>query len=258
MPLIPPKSYGDEKEELWSYFLMDLESMVRAILTGDWSSLSLIWILLRTDWRNLWKNVESYALEVGQAAEDWINEQAANLWINLQLALEWVSLTWDSLGDQISSGWYTAVSWAEAKALEVHDSLSGLVTEALNAARSAWTWVSSNGTAVWDWIRDKSSIVWNWQRDKAGAVWDFIWYKAGSLWDWFTTWSFQLEIWYTNASAALDRWRTVYMPYYMDLFDDYRDDLLDLLETGLPGGIPKLLLSEVEKWLYDRWFGEVA
>ncbi len=258
MPLIPPPGYGDEKEELWSYFLLDLESMVRAIISLDWASLNIIWILLRADWRNLWDNVESYALEVGQAAEDWINLQAANIWSSLQLALDWIGLTWDSLGSEISSGWYTAVSWAEAKKDEAIEWAKVRYDAAKVWASNAWDWVRDRGPATWDWIRDKSCTVWSWISDKSGTVWDFVSYPGVVLWNWFLGVRMVIEEWWAYNASWVDTWRTTYLQYYLDLFDNYRDDLLSLLEDPPTFSLKLILLDHAEQWLYERWFGEVA
>lgn len=258
MPLNIPPSYGDEKEELWSYFLMDLQSMVQAILDLDWGSLNIIWILLRADWRNLWKNVESYAVAVGEAAEAWIDAQAANLWASVQIALDWLGVTWDSLGSEISGGWYTAVSWAEAKANAAMDWARARYDDARTWALNAWNWVRDSGPATWDWIRDKSWTVWAWINDKSAEVWDFVSLKGWIIWNWIQNSGLLIENWIWNRAAKIDSWLNTYMAFYQDLFDEHRDDLLDLLEEGIPGGIPKLLLSEIELWLYNRWFGEVS
>ena len=174
----------------------------------------------------------------------------------IQIALDWVDVTWNSLGPQIMEGLYSAVTWAEAKADEVWNRALARYDAAKAWALSAWDWVRERGPATWDWIRDRSYIVWQWINDKSGTVGDFFISKAGILWNWYTTKRYGIEIWFDNARDALETWRTVYMPYYMDLFDNYRNELLELLESGTIPSIPTLMLAQIEVWLYDRWFGE--
>lgn len=259
MPFTPPGSGSDNLEELWFFIIEDLWGMIKAsprCVLGDCGDFNLYRGLFRNDLRSLWDWIEKRVDYVVGLLDDWLWSFIEDLFTLLQIALDWLDVTWNSLGPQIMEGLYSAVSWAEAKATEVADWARARYDDARMWASLAWDWVSDHGTATWDWIREKSFSVWAWINDKSGIVWDWISGKAGVVWDWFLAWAFKLEIWYDNAVQALDMWRTVYMPYYMDLFDNYRNDLLELLESGTIPSIPTLMLSQIEEWLYDRWFGE--
>lgn len=252
----PPPSQNPNMWQIWDYLRSDIWGYILAAITLDWGSRDIYWDLIGWDLDRMWSRMEDFSVQAVRNLDEWVETAIADaLWAG-QYALDWALDAWDGLGVAIKEWGYTATSWAEAKRDEVWDWVNNAYEDARKWASDAWFWVSEYGRTVWEWIRDKSGEVWDWIWQRSGEVWDWIRDKAGIVWDWINGVGQSIEDWWTANTDRIEDWFSIYFEFYQDLFDRFRNDLLDFLEDPIGFITKDLLLATIEAWLYARWFGE--
>ena len=210
-------------------------------------------------------------------AKDWVVSiiwpwgSTGREWANLKHAV-WV------LGVHLEEGVNNAVNAAKAWASPWINSLSIAIQGVVQAISSVLQWVNEKGRAAWDWVSTKSGAVWDWISTKAGQVWTWIsiyadtvatwfetqaeavatWFetKAAQVWDWIQTKSAQVWDWIATKSVAASAWIDRYMGFYQALYEDFRNDLRAFLESPVQFLLARLVLSDLEHWLYNHFFAE--
>ena len=208
-------------------------------------------------------------------AKDWVVSiiwpwgSTGREWANLKHAV-WV------LGIHLEEGVNNALNAAKAWATPLINALNAALGWLGNIIGSAIDWINQKGAAVWDWISTKSGAVWDWISTKAGQVWTWIqtyadtvatwfetqadavatWFetKASQVWDWIQTKSAQVWDWILTKSNAASAWIDRYMGFYQSLYEDFRNDLRAFLESPVQFLLDRLILSEIEHWLYNHFF----
>jgi len=208
-------------------------------------------------------------------AKDWV---VSIIWPWLSNGREWANLkhaVW-VLGIHLEEGVNNALNAAKAWATPLLNALNAALGWLGNIVGSAIDWVNQKGTAVWNWIQTKSGQVWDWistyadtvatwfetQADavatwfetQADAVVTWMETKADQVWDWIQTKGDQVWDWILAKSDAASDWIDRYMSFYQALYEDYRNDLRAFLDAPVQFLLDRLVLSEIEHWLYNHFF----
>jgi hypothetical protein len=256
MSWTPPP--GDARS--WGEIIQDIINettyLIGAVFRQDGNAIQDHRNAIRRNFEEMWRRIKWFAIEASEDVGDWASGVFNDVWDDVEDAWDRAQDAYSNLGWSITSGAYTAVSWAIAKRDEVWSWTTDRYDDARAWAQSAWDWVKQEGTWSWNWIRDYAAIVWDWIKFHGDIVWTWIRDKSDHVWSWIRGTGANLSDWWNQRKGALNAWVSTYMSYYQDLFDKHRNDLMDFLDDPVGFIVKDLLLSTVEQWLYARWFGE--
>lgn len=257
MPWIRPPSDALDKQRLWDYFRDDIRALIDALIHFDFPLAAKYGRWVWEDFEDLWSNVESWSSSAVDALDRWVEGRVNHFQRWLENVNDWIDDLWGSLGTEIAAGWYTAVSWAEKMREEAKSHAEWLTHGIRMGWEEVWAWIDTKSIPVWDWISEKAGVVWDWIQAKSGVVWDWIQDQGTVVWDWVLGAGTAIEEWWQTQGEALDAWVSTYMEFYQDLFDYFRDDVLDFFDDPLGFLLGSVVLSIVSAWLYSKWFQRV-
>lgn len=241
----PPPDEGDAWEGLWQRFCQHMVDLGIAIRMFSMSRINAAINNLLHDFGDLWEGMENFAQRGLRSLRNWIEDRIDDLWTGVGNALATALAAWNKLGGAIIEGIWTATTWASYQANLIWLAVLDRFDDARQWALDAWEWVRDRAGIVWDWISHYSFVVWNWIRDHANDVWNWIRFQGAAVWTWVSTIGQFIARWWLRASGALDTWVDTYMDYYQTLFENYRNDLLDILEDPI-GWVEDIVVERLE------------
>lgn len=209
---------------------------------------------IRRDWNNLTALIWNLVIHWYNKVVTFINEIYAYFADARSWVIEFGNIVWDWILTKSSTVW----TWIQVLRNTIYNDLRLYYT-------TIWQWIRDHAIYIWDWVRTTGATTAAWVVVKGGTVWDWIFNKATIVWDWVYGWSGYItnwvyltghiiQLWFNDVQENLNRWLMYYYAYYVTLFTDHGNRLLDILAS--PGEeIGKFTtLDIVEKWLYNRWF----
>lgn len=253
--------YYDTWSEFWSEFWLRLEYLYYAI--KYWLC---VWLgLCGGDAASWWAQVKIYWNSVTNLlwglVQKWY-DRAANLvtearaWAND--AVLWVQARGAEVGDWFTDWSQPVTDWISEKSSLVYTWITVISAQLWNSFQqtytSMWLWIRDHAKHAWAWVQEKGNVVYDWFQEHAEIVSDWVSQQGTILYDWLVTEGKFIELWYDRVKVEINTFLRYCYDFYWDLWNEHKNDLLDLVENPVQSVIDSLVLKTVEDYLYNWWF----